>query len=187
MLSFFANLKMNSLYYDIRRQKPEMSFKEGIFTNDLDGYSIKVDRINKETGMMYNLLIYSHKDGKGNYEVTKADSGLMTSDPLANAMQLTLYNGQTYTDEGMQKNSAQKTFPFRRLKFGKEVILIDLPDTDFKRTDEDAFRSHALMLNLSQLQHRIDSVQDFLKKNRRSETTISLQFPKKQKFQCSTR
>jgi lipopolysaccharide export system permease protein len=72
-----ANLKMNSLYYDIRRQKPEMSFKEGIFTNDLEGYSIKVDRINKNTGMMYNVLIYSHKDGKGNYEVTKADSGLM--------------------------------------------------------------------------------------------------------------
>ena len=31
----YANLKMQSLLYDIRRQKPEMSFKEGIFTNSL--------------------------------------------------------------------------------------------------------------------------------------------------------
>ena len=57
-----------------------MSFKEGIFTNDLEGYSIKIDKINKETGMMYNMLIYEHKDGSGNYDVTKADSGMMISD-----------------------------------------------------------------------------------------------------------
>lgn len=75
-----ANLKFYSLLYDIRKQKPEMSFKEGIFTNDLEGYSIKIDKINKETGMMYNMLIYEHKDGSGNYDVTKADSGMMISD-----------------------------------------------------------------------------------------------------------
>lgn len=158
-----ANLKMNTLGYDIRRQKPEMTFKEGIFTNDLEGYSIKVDRIDKNTGMMYNILIYNHKDGHGNYEVTKADSGKMKTDVKSNAMELTLYNGHTYTDEGMQKASARKTFPFRRLKFDQETVLIDLPDSDFKRTDEDAFRSHALMLNLEQLQYRIDSIQTFLK------------------------
>ena len=164
-----ANLKMNSLYYDIRRQKPEMSFKEGIFTNDLEGYSIKVDRIDKNTGMMYNILIYTHKDGQGNYEVTKADSGLMKSNLVANAMELTLYSGHTYTDEGMQNSKARKSFPFRRLKFGKEVISIELPNTDFKRTDEDAFRSHAIMLNLSQLEQRIDSVQDYLQTKKKGE------------------
>ena len=37
-----ANLKMYTLIGDIRRQKPEMSFKEGIFTNELEGYSIKI-------------------------------------------------------------------------------------------------------------------------------------------------
>lgn len=165
-----ANLKMNALGYDIRRQKPEMSFKEGIFTNDLEGYSVKVDRIDKNTGMMYNVLIYNHKDGNVNYEVTKADSGQMSTDTRANAMELVLYNGHTYTDEGLQKNNVRKTFPFRRLKFDKEIVLIDLPDADFKRTDEDAFRSHAIMLNLNQLQHRIDSVQDFLKTRKAGET-----------------
>lgn len=165
-----ANLKMNALYYAIRKQKPEMSFKEGIFTNDLEKYSIKVDRIDKNTGMMYNVLIYNHKDGHGNYEVTKADSGLMKTNVRTNAMDLTLFNGHTYTDEGMQKTSARKTFPFRRLKFGEERMTIDLPDTDFKRTDEDAFRSHSLMLNLSQLQHRIDSIQNYLKTKKAGET-----------------
>lgn len=157
-----ANLKFYSLLYDIRRQKPEMSFKEGIFTNDLEGYSIKIDRINKKTGMMYNMLIYNHKDGNGNFEVTKADSGMMISDVKNNLMELVLFNGHTYTDEGMKDVSARKTFPFRRLKFEKETVLVELPGTDLKRTDENSFRSASMMLNLKQLNYTIDSVQKFL-------------------------
>ena len=157
-----ANLKMYSLLYDIRRQKPEMSFKEGIFTNDLEGYSIKIDRINKNTGMMYNMLIYTHKDGTGNYEVTKADSGMMISDMNHDMMQLVLYNGHTYTDEGMKDAKARRTFPFRRLQFDKQTVMIELPGTDLKRTDENSFRSASLMLNLKQLTDTIKSAQQNL-------------------------
>lgn len=136
----YANLKMRSLLYDIRRQKPEMSFKEGIFTNDLEGYSIKIDRVNKKSGMMYNMLIYNHKEGSGNCEVTKADSGMMVSDVKSNKMKLTLYSGHTYIDEGMKNVSQRRTFPFRRIEFDKETVMIDLPGNDLKRTDENAFR-----------------------------------------------
>ena len=121
----YANLKMHSLLYDIRRQKPEMSLKEGIFTNDLEGYSIKVDRINKKTGMMYDMLIYNHKTGTGNSEVTKADSGMMISDVKNAKMKLVLYHGHSYTDEGMKNLNLRRTFPFRRLKFDKEIVMID--------------------------------------------------------------
>ncbi len=161
-----ANLKFYSLLYDIRRQKPEMSFKEGIFTNDLEGYSIKIDKINKETGMMYNMLIYNHKDGSGNYEVTKADSGKMISDPKSNVMELILYHGHSYTDEGMKNANARRTFPFRRLKFDKQTVLIELPGNDLKRTDEDGFRSYSMMLNLKQLKDTIASAQVFLKQRK---------------------
>ena len=158
-----ANLKFYSLLYDIRKQKPEMSFKEGIFTNDLEGYSIKIDKINKETGMMYNMLIYEHKDGSGNYDVTKADSGMMISDAKSNLMELVLYNGHSYTDEGMKNPGSRKTFPFRRLKFDKETVLIELPGTDLKRSDEDGFRSYSMMLNLKQLSHSIESARAAMK------------------------
>ncbi len=164
-----ANLKMYSLLYDIRRQKPEMSFKEGIFTNDLEGYSIKIDRINKNTGMMYNMLIYTHKDGTGNYEVTKADSGMMISDMNHDMMQLVLYNGHTYTDEGMKDAKARRTFPFRRLQFDKQTVMIELPGTDLKRTDENSFRSASLMLNLKQLTDTIKSAQQNLNQKKASD------------------
>lgn len=164
-----AWLKSSNLLYDIRRQKPEMSFKEGIFTNDLEGYSVKIDRINKETGIMYGMLIYTHKEGAGNYEVIKADSGKMDSDPKNNVMQLTLYSGFQYTDEGLKNINARKTFPFRRLKFDKQVVLIDLPGRDLKRTDEDGFRSFSKMLSISQLNQSIDSVQRMMNERKTSD------------------
>jgi len=166
----YANLKMYSLLYDIRRQKPELSFKEGIFTNDLEGYSIKVDRIDKNTGMMYDMLIYSHKDGNGNYEVTKADSGMMVSDIKNNVMVLTLYNGHRYTDEGIKDLSLRKNFPFRRVKFGKQTVLIELPGTDLDRTDESRWNSSFKMLSIKQLNHMIDSVKNRVDAKRKKET-----------------
>lgn len=161
-----ANLKFYSLLYDIKKQKPELSFKEGIFTNDLEGYSIKIDRINKETGMMYGMLIYNHKEGAGNYEVTKADSGMMISNTINNTMELILYSGHTYTDEGMKKMSARHTFPFRRLQFDKETVIIDLPGSDLKRTDEGLFRSNSSMLSINQLNYSIDSLRRTLQKRK---------------------
>lgn len=154
-----ANLKFHSLLYDIKKQKPEMSFKEGIFSNDLEGYSIKIDRINKETGMMYGMLIYNHRDVGGNYEVTKADSGLMNTDTKRNMMELILFHGHTYTDESMKNTATRQTFPFRRVRFEKQILLLELPGTDLKRSDEDGFRSNARMLNISQLGSTIDSLQ----------------------------
>ena len=158
-----ANLKLYTLLYDIRKAKPEMAFKEGIFTNDLEGYSIKIDRINKETGMMYDLLIYSHKDGSGNYEVTRADSGYMYTLPGQNIMQLTLFDGSTYTDESVNDIDKRKTFPFRRITFESQVAMIPLPDSDLKRSDEDGLRSHARMLNLVQLDYAVDSIGGLVK------------------------
>ena len=108
------------------------------------------------------MLIYTHKDGTGNYEVTKADSGMMISDMNHDMMQLVLYNGHTYTDEGMKDAKARRTFPFRRLQFDKQTVMIELPGTDLKRTDENSFRSASLMLNLKQLTDTIKSAQQNL-------------------------
>lgn len=163
-----ATLKASSLLYDIKRHKPELSFKEGVFTNDMPGYSIKVNRINKETGMMFDMLIYNHTVTPGNYEVTKADSGMMLSDPNNNMLELLLFNGNTYTDEGMQPTK-RRTYPFRRLKFDKQSVLIELPGNELKRTDEELFRSSSTMLTVNQLSVAIDSARKQLVQKKRGD------------------
>lgn len=39
-----AQLKIRTLLYDIQQQKPAFNIKEGIFYNQIDGYSIKVSK-----------------------------------------------------------------------------------------------------------------------------------------------
>ncbi|MBR5462493.1 MAG: LptF/LptG family permease, partial [Butyricimonas sp.] len=153
----YANLKASSLLYDIKRQKPELSLKEGVFINDIEGYSIKVDKIDKKSGMMYKMLIYNHTDRKGNYEMTIADSGIMEADPTGRFMEVELYHGYTYTDEGLKSNN-NKTYPFRRVQFDKQYFVIPLGDKDLQRTDEDLFKNSYGMLNIAQLDSTVSAL-----------------------------
>lgn len=75
-VSPWANLKAYSLLYDIKTSKATLNIKEGIFYNDLPGYSIKVDK--KQGDSLTNLIIYKHNTSgveMGNKEVILAKSG----------------------------------------------------------------------------------------------------------------
>jgi lipopolysaccharide export system permease protein len=180
-----ANLKMGSMMYDIKKQNPELILKEGIFTNDLDKFSIKVGKIDKETGMIYDLLIYDHRDGMGNNHVTVADSGTMTPSADKQSMKLTLYSGNTYKEKKQTyKEKRKKNHPFQRVNFEVYVSNIALPGNDLKRTDEDRFRGHYRMLNLEQLITGQDSIQKLKKsivENHAKSLTLRSYFKKESK------
>ena len=167
--------------YDIKRQKPELSLKEGVFINDIEGYSIKVDKIDKKSGMMYNMLIYNHTDRRGNYEMTIADSGIMEADPTGRFMEVELYHGYTYTDEGLKSNN-NKTYPFRRVQFDKQYFVIPLGDKDLQRTDEDLFKNSYGMLNIAQLDSTVSALSLRLdsRKQRKAHDMLRDNYVKKQ-------
>ena len=49
--------KIYTLQYDISKTKEEIKIPTGTFYNGIDGYSLRVDDRNKETGMMYGVTI----------------------------------------------------------------------------------------------------------------------------------
>ncbi len=155
----YTNLKMGSLLYDVRKQKPEISVKEGVFTDLLDNYVIKVSRKNKKTSMLYDLMIYDHTDKQGNRKVTIADSATMVVTSNNKFMILTMYNGRSY-DEVLEKNKRreEREHPDQITEFEKERILIDMSGLGFERTDENLFKNNYQMLNLSQLENAVDSL-----------------------------
>ena len=165
----YANLKARTLLMDIRRHSPELVFKEGVFINDIEGYSIKVDKINKTTGVMYNMLIYNHtgsgtkRSGNLNYEVTRADSGIMELTHSGDYMWVELYNGFTYTDEGLLMGNTV-SFPFRKVKFDQQSFGILMPGNELERSNEDDYKSHYAMLNIKQLAHSADSIHQKMSK-----------------------
>jgi len=153
-----TNLKFGALMVSVKRQKPEMVIQEGVFTNDIDGYSIKVDRKSRSSNMLYGILIYDHTANRGNVSVTVADSGFMKISEDKKFMIMTLFHGETAEDEYSNERGRDRRYPFHRTRFGREVVTVPLRGFDFKRTDENMLRSAYRMMNLEQLEHSEDSL-----------------------------
>jgi lipopolysaccharide export system permease protein len=102
----YTNLKMGSLLYDIRQQKPSLSIREGVFYNGIDGYSIKVGQKDKDGQTIRNVMIYDHTDHEGNKKVVVAESGKMETSADQKFLILTLFNGNSYEEQNKIKNGA---------------------------------------------------------------------------------
>jgi lipopolysaccharide export system permease protein len=152
----YTNLKMGSLLYDIRQQKPSLSIREGVFYNGIDGYSIKVGQKDKDGQTIRNVMIYDHTDHEGNKKVVIAESGKMETSADQKFLILTLFNGNSYEEQNKIKNGAD-SHPLMRNGFKEYKIRFDLSSFKLSRTNEDLFKGGHQMMNLMQLTSSIDS------------------------------
>ena len=148
-----ANYKGGSLLYDIKKKKPSVNIKEGIFYNDIDGFSIKIGTKNSNNGLLYDILIYDHTDNNGNKKVISAQSGKMEISDNEKYMELTLYNGNSYIE--LKDNNKKSNH--RKISFSENLIRFDLSNFGLKNS-EMLYKGHYAMLNNKQLQYSIDSL-----------------------------
>lgn len=156
-----ANLKQKSLLYDIKNQPAEVMIPEGTFYNGINGFSIRVKEKNQETKMLYNILIYDHREKRGNHSLTQADSGNLVFTENRDYLILTLFHGTSYDEKKVERGRKAHNYPMERYIFDKETMLFDLTGLNMKRSDENLFKNHYQMLSVDQLRYTIDS----LKKN----------------------
>jgi lipopolysaccharide export system permease protein len=153
-----TNTKFAALLWSVKEQRPEMIIKEGVFSNEIDGYSIKVNRRDQKTNALLDIMIYDHTDNKGNVGVTIADSGFLNFSDDKQYMILTLFNGESYTEAKPGDRSSKKSYPFRRERFEKQEAVINVKNYNLKRFDEDYFKDGYKMLNNRQLNSAVDSL-----------------------------
>lgn len=153
----YSNLKMGSLLYDVRQQKPALFIKEGIFYNGIDGYSIKIGKKEKDGKTIRNIMIYDHTNNMGNRKVVVADSGSMVMTNDKRFLILTLLNGNSYEEQQNRKRNYD-TSPLLRYQFQSETIRFDLSSFQLSRTNEELFKDNYQMMNLSQLNAMIDTM-----------------------------
>ena len=55
-----AQLKMQTLKYDIIVSKPAFDIKEGVFYDKIDGYVIKIGKKDKDGSTIHDVLIFQH-------------------------------------------------------------------------------------------------------------------------------
>ena len=154
----YSNLKMRALLWDVKRQRPELQIKEGIFYNGIENYSIKISHKDRRTNLLKDIMIYDHSGNKGNKKVIVADSGYMKMTSNEDYLMVTLYNGYSYTDIVPEKKDRDDSYPFRRDLFDKQTFFIELTGFGLERTDENLFKNHYQMKNLSQLMDDKDSL-----------------------------
>ena len=153
-----TNLKMRTLLWDVRQQRPELSIREGEFYNGVDNYSIRVGGKNQQTNVLYDIMIYDHTRGRGNTNVILADSGLMKMTYDNKNLIITLWHGVSYNEEEEDRRKRNPTYPHRMDKFREQRLVIGLTGFDLQRSDENLFKNSYQMMSLNQLDVVIDSL-----------------------------
>jgi lipopolysaccharide export system permease protein len=160
-----ANLKMQALLYDVREQKPALSIPEGVFYKGIENYVIRVAKKERDNQTVRDVLIYDHTNRMGNTSVTRAEWGTMVMTEDKKYLIFTLYNGFIY-DEDPQRGLFNLIRPVTRVKFAENKKRFDLSSFSMSRTNEEFFKDNYQMLNVKQLSHFIDSLNQGMTKDR---------------------
>ena len=149
--------KIYTLRDDIGKTKEEIKIPTGTFYNGIEGYILRVEDRNDETGIMHNVMVYNHTSNKGNTSLTLADSALMKMSEDKTFLTFTLYNGSNY-EETNTKKYRDTTLQLQKIDFTRQELLIPLENYAFQKSDTSRFDDEVKSMNLKQLQHGQDSI-----------------------------
>lgn len=151
-----AQTKMWTLLFSMRQKNPEVEIPEGVFYDQIPGYNLFVQSKNRDTGMLYNLMIYDVSRGFENSAIILADSGKLAFSEDRTHLFLHLWKGEQF--ENLKEAAANmKNVPYRRESFLEKELLVSFDD-NFERLDEQGMRNQYVGKNLRELQATIDSV-----------------------------
>lgn len=152
-----AQTKMWTLLYSMRQKSPELEIPEGVFYDQIPGYNLFVQEKNRDTGVLYDMMIYDVSKGFENSSIILADSGKMTITPDKTHLYLRLWYGESFENLKDAGASNMKNVPYRRESFDIKEIMLKF-DANFNRMDEEGMRRQYVGKNMEELQATIDSV-----------------------------
>jgi lipopolysaccharide export system permease protein len=150
-----ANLKLNTLKYDIIIAKPAVDIREGVFYDKIDGYVIKIGKKEKDGSTIRNIIIYEKNFGLQD-NITVADSGEMKISKDKRYLEFYLHNGWRYSEKGQRANTNTE---FTRLGFKDYKKVFDLSSFRLQKTEDSVFKDNWRMLSVRQLDKAIDSLE----------------------------
>ncbi len=149
--------KIYTLRDDIGKTKGEIKIPTGTFYNGIDGYILRVDERNDETGMMKGVMVYNHTKNKGNTSLTIADSAIMKMSKDKSYLTFILHQGTNY-EETNNKKYRDTTLQLQKIDFDRQEMVIPLENYAFQKSDSSRFNDQVKSMNLKQLHHGQDSI-----------------------------
>lgn len=157
-----ATRQLATLLWSMRQKNPEVEIPEGIFYSDIPGYNLFIEHKNKETGMLYGMMIYTTGGGLDNTQIVLADSARMQSTEDHMHLKMTLYSGERFRNMDAQSGKMLRaSIPYMRETFVREVDIIQF-DNNFSMMDANLFNNNAQTKDLSAIQYGIDSLSSAL-------------------------
>ncbi len=156
----YANKKVYSILYDIRQQKQNLEFQDGLFFNGIDDMSIRVGHQDPRTHLLTDVLIYDNRSADGNMNTIVADSGYIRLSDDKRFLLVTLFHGETYEQTRTTSNNHQwfSKSALRHHIFERQDQVIPMTGFDLGRTSSDQF-SNSQTKNIRELQQAIDSLE----------------------------
>jgi len=160
-----AMLESKSLLWDVRQKKPAFNIEEGIFYNEIDGYSIKIAKKEEDNETIHDVIIYEQKRQTEQINVIRAKKGRMFLSENKRVLHFNLFDGVRYQEMTDEKNY-YKNYPSNITSFEKQEMSFDLSALDMKNTDKELFKSDYRMMSLTNLKENKDSMtRKILKRN----------------------
>ena len=157
-----ANLSWGALLYDVTNKKPALNIGENVFYKDIDGYAIRVGTKHSDGQTIEDILIYVYeRRKKGNNNILVAEKGKMYITDDERFMILELQNGVRY-QEVVEDKAYKERMQHNTMKFKNYEMAIDLSELQFSRTKKELFKEDHRMLNVAELNSKIDSLDEII-------------------------
>jgi lipopolysaccharide export system permease protein len=158
-----ANFKWHSIIYDIQETKLSAFLKPGAYTQEIEGFSIKIKEGNGNK--FKDIIIHDRRDPAGLKTVT-ADSGEFFRSVNGDFLFFKLYHGEAIEELPNKPSlsfdnkpvSSQARYHGRKTHFDAATYKMNLTGFQLKRSEDEMFKNDFEMLNVFQINETVDSL-----------------------------
>lgn len=149
---------------DIGRTKDEIKIPSGTFYDGIDGYILRVNETDEETGMMRDVMVYDHSAHKGNIAIALADSATISMSKGKDYLIFTMYNGANYQEDN-DWTYRDTNLALQRIHFNMQEMIIPLSNYSFEKSDSSRFGDQIKSMKVSELKVEQDSLRRLAKES----------------------
>jgi lipopolysaccharide export system permease protein len=183
------------LITDIQETKAAIVFKEGVFYDELEGYTIRIGKKHEDGKTFEEILIYDYTAQSGNYNYTdprdykrviSAKNGQIIQSKETSSLKLELYDGFIFQEMNPTEVDNSK-MPYSRFYFEKTTLQIKLESFDFERSDAEKYDADLELMSFNQLNSHLDTLKKrSIEHEKRSFEQVKLNYAPIRKYNDST-
>ena len=159
----YTNGRMYDILYDVREQRQELKFQDGMFFNGIPNMSIRVKHQDPKTQLLHNVLIYDTRAENGDMTTTLADSGYIRMSEDKAYLYVTLFNGRTY--EHTRNSQWYDRNTMREHQFERQDGTFPVDEVGATSTERNNVFTESQTRNINELEVLMDSLQLTIDKN----------------------